>query len=110
MQADSLLSEPPGNFIFLLIPGLLLNCGFPGGSVVKNLPANAGDKRDVSLIPGSGRSPGGGNGNTIFLPGEFHGQGSLMGYSPWGIKELEMTEQLTLSLHFKRNISQKEKK
>ena len=31
--------------------------GFPGGSVVKNLPANARDARDVGLIPGSGRSP-----------------------------------------------------
>ena len=29
--------------------------GFPGGSVVKNLPANAGDARDMSLIPGSGQ-------------------------------------------------------
>ena len=27
-----------------------------------------------------------------FLPGEFHGQRSLVGYSPWGHKELEMTE------------------
>ena len=36
--------------------------GFPGGSVVKNLPANAGDAR---LIPGLGRSPGGGNGNPL---------------------------------------------
>ena len=36
-------------------------------------------------IPGSGRSPGGGNGNPLtFLPGEFHGQRSLAGYSPWG--------------------------
>ena len=34
--------------------------GFPGGSVVKNLPVNAGD---VHLIPGLGRSPGEGNGN-----------------------------------------------
>ena len=33
--------------------------------VVKNLPANAGDTRDVGLIPGSGRSPGGGNGNPL---------------------------------------------
>ena len=31
--------------------------------VVKNLPASAGDIRDVDLIPGSGRSPGGGHGN-----------------------------------------------
>ena len=37
--------------------------GFPGGAVVKNLPTNAGDTRDTSLIPGSGRSPGVGNGN-----------------------------------------------
>ena len=33
--------------------------GIPRGSVVKNLPANAGDTRDMGLIPGSGRSPGG---------------------------------------------------
>ena len=38
---------------------------FPGGSVVKNLPANAGDVRDKGSIPGSGRSPGGGNGNPL---------------------------------------------
>ena len=37
--------------------------GFPGGSVVKNLPANAGDTRDVGSILGSGRSPEVGNGN-----------------------------------------------
>ena len=36
--------------------------GFPGGSMVKNLPANAGDE---SLIPGSGISPGEGNGNPL---------------------------------------------
>ena len=39
--------------------------GFPGGSVVKNLPANAGDAGDMGLIPGSGRSPRGGNGNPL---------------------------------------------
>ena len=37
--------------------------GFPGGSVVKNPPANAGDAGDSVSISGSGRSPGGGNGN-----------------------------------------------
>ena len=36
-----------------------------GGMVVKNPPANAGDARDVGLIPGSRRSPGGGNGNPL---------------------------------------------
>ena len=44
-----------------VIPQLYLR-GFPGGSVVKNLPAKAGD---VGLIPGSGRSPGGGIGNPL---------------------------------------------
>ena len=42
------------------IPG-----GFPGGSVVKNLPAKAGDARDTCSVPGSGRSPGGGHGNLL---------------------------------------------
>ena len=36
--------------------------------------------------------------NSVFLPGEFHGQRSLVGYSPWGCKELDMTERLILSL------------
>ena len=40
--------------------GSLNTLGFPGGTVVKNSPANAGDLRDVGLIPGSGRSLGGG--------------------------------------------------
>ena len=39
--------------------------GFPDGSVVKNPPARAGDTGDVGWIPGSGRSPGGGNGNPL---------------------------------------------
>ena len=45
-------------------------------SVVKNLPANAGDVGDTGSIPGSGRSPGGGNGNpfSVGLPGKSHGQ------------------------------------
>ena len=37
--------------------------GLPGGSVVKNLPSNAGDTGDMVNIPGTGRSPGGGNVN-----------------------------------------------
>ena len=39
--------------------------GFPGVSVVKNPPANAGDLRDVGLIPESGRLPGGGHSNPL---------------------------------------------
>ena len=46
---------------------MLVHChmGFPGGSVIKNPPANAGD---VGSIPGLGRSPGRGNGNTLQHP------------------------------------------
>ena len=52
--------------------------------VVKNLPVKAGDVRDTGLIPGSGRSPGGGiwQPTPVFLPEESHGQKSLVGYSP----------------------------
>ena len=56
--------------------------------VVKNPPANAGDIKDVDSIPGSGRSSGKGNGNhsSVLVCGEFHGQRSLVGYSPWVTK------------------------
>ena len=39
--------------------------GFPGGSVVKNPPADAGDTGDVGSVPGLGRAPGVGNGNPL---------------------------------------------
>jgi len=39
--------------------------GFPGGEMIKNLPASAGDTRDLGLIPGLGRSPGVRNGNPL---------------------------------------------
>ena len=39
--------------------------GFPGSAVVKNLPANAGDGKTMSVIPGLGRSPGVENGNPL---------------------------------------------
>ena len=59
---------------------------FPGGSAVKKLTANAGD---MGLIPGSGRSPGEGNGNPL----QYSCLGnpmdrSLAGYSPWGCKRV----------------------
>ena len=56
------------------------------GSVVKNLPANAGN---VGSVPGSGRFPGDGNDNTLqySCQGMFQGQRSLAGYSPWGHKK-----------------------
>ena len=42
--------------------------GFPGGSVVKNLPVNEGDAGDPGLIPGLGRPPGEGNGTPLSIP------------------------------------------
>ena len=39
--------------------------GFPSGTVIKNVPANAGDARDEGLIPGLGRSSGEGHGNPL---------------------------------------------
>ena len=70
---------------------------YPGASqvalVVKNLLASAGDAKDVGLIPGSGRSPGGGHGNPLQCSClGSHQQRSQVGYSPWGHKETDMTE------------------
>ena len=65
--------------------------GFPGGSVVKNLPANAGG---VGSIPGLGRSPGERKGYPLQCSGEFQGL-----YSPWGCKESDTTEQLSHSIY-----------
>ena len=68
--------------------------GFPGSSVVKNLPANEGDIRDTSSIPGSGRYPGKENGNPLKYSclENSNGQRSMdKGYSPWGHKELDTT-------------------
>ena len=65
---------------------------FPGGAVVKNPSASAGDAGDGGSIPGWGRSSGGGNGNPlVFLPGESQAQASLASCSPWGHKESDTT-------------------
>ena len=63
--------------------------------VVKNLPANAGDIRDMGLIPGLGRSPGD-QPTPVFRPGKPHGESSLVGYSPWGSQRAGHTVWLTL--------------
>ena len=65
---------------------------YPGGPS-KESACSAGDA-DVDSIPGSGKSPGGGNGKPtpVFLPGKSHGQRSLEGHSPWGITESDTAE------------------
>ena len=68
--------------------------GLPGGSDGKESACNVGD---LGSIPGLGRSLGGGHGNPLqdSCLENPHGQRSLAGYSPWGHKELDMTEQLS---------------
>ena len=70
--------------------------GILSGTAGKESTCHAGDTEDADLIPESGRSPGGGNGNPFqdFLPENCHGQRSLAGYSPKGRKELNTTEYL----------------
>ena len=70
---------------------------FPGGSVVKNLPANAGDAGDLGLIPGWEDAlrrkwqP-----TPVFLPEKPPVWRSLADYSPWGRQELGKTERTCL--------------
>ena len=73
------------------IPG----CSFPGGAVIKNPPANAGDIGDsgsfnpwVEMIPWRRKW----HPTPVFLPRESHGQRSLAGYSPWDHEGLDMAE------------------
>ena len=74
---------------------------FPGGISGKEpTPANAGDSDAVS-IPGLGRSPGEGHGNHLqysFLENP-HVHRSLVGYSLWGCKELDVIERLSTAQH-----------
>ena len=56
--------EIPVLSFFICLP-TSIHGGFPGGSMVKNLPANAGDAGDMGSIPGSERPPGEGNGNPL---------------------------------------------
>ena len=72
--------------------------GFPGGSDGKESACNVGD---LGLIPGLGRSPGGEHGNPLQYsclenPLELR---SLASYSPWGRKELDNTERLSIAQH-----------
>ena len=73
---------------------LLDSLGFQGDTVVKIPSASAGNPRDASLIPGSGRSPGGGHGNPL----QYSYLENLMDREAWwatvhgGHQESDMTE------------------
>ena len=81
---------------------LHINCwGFPGGSVVKNLLANAGDSRDTGSIPEWGRSPVRGNGYPLQYSCLKNPMDRGAGWTTvLGVAESDRTEQLTLSLSF----------
>ena len=73
--------------------------------IVKNLPVR---QVDPGWVPRSGRSPGERNGYPLSyscLENSMHGQRSLVGYSLWGPKEWDTTEQLTRSLTSPKEIS-----
>ena len=70
----------------LLYPSL----DFPGDAVVQNPHANAGDARNVGLIPGLGRSPGEGNGNPL----QYSCWGNLMDRGAWQAAVHGVTEEL----------------
>ena len=75
--------------------------GIPGGAVVKNLPASAGERcKRCEFDPWVGKIPQRRKWQptSVFLPGKSHGQRSLVGCSPWGCKELDTTEQARTQL------------
>ena len=67
---------------------------FPGSTVVKNLPASAGRCKRHGFDPGVGKISWRRKWQhtLVFLPGKFSGQRSLVGYSPWGHRELDTSE------------------
>ena len=77
---------------------ITIHPNLPGGSDGKGSACNAGD---LGSVPGLRRSPGEGNclPTPIFLPGESHGQRTLVGYSPWGHKESDKTERQSQHVH-----------
>ena len=84
--------------MFEFCPPVFTSGHFPGGSDSKESACNVGD---LGSNPGFGRFPWQSEWlpTPIFWPGESHGQRSLGGYSPWGRKELDRTERLSL-LHW----------
>ena len=82
----------------ILVFAMMFTGPFPSGSDGKASAYNVGD---LGSIPGSGRSPGEGNGNPLqlLLLGKSHGQRSLVGYSPQDRNKSDTTEQLHFLLH-----------
>ena len=91
--------------VFISFRLVLLLQGFLGGSVVKNLAANAGD---AGSVPGLGDAleEGMATHSSTLAPGESHGQRSMAGYSSWDCKRVRhdlMTKQQQFFLHLQPN-------
>ena len=78
-------------YIIVLLLVLLTKLGFPGGSVVKNLPVDAGDSGDAGSIPGLGRSSGGVNGN----PAQYSCLENSMDRGAWRVTVLGVAKSWT---------------
>ena len=85
----------------ILVAARIYAWGFPGGTVGEESACQCrrrkrcGSNAWVAKIPWSGKwQP-----TPVFLPRESHGQRSLVGYSPWGCKELDMTEHTCAHTH-----------
>ena len=72
--------------------GYSLVLGFPGGSDGKKSACSAGFDPWVAKIPWKREWQS----TPVFLPGEFHGQRNLVSYGPWGLKELDTTEHISM--------------
>ena len=86
------IRQEGAHFSFFLFDLFRPSMGFPGGSDGKESSCNAGD---LSSIPGSGRSPGGGHGNPLqysCLENPTDRGAWRATYNPWGLKELDTTE------------------
>ena len=95
MKQETKEIKRSSNRSFLIYRRLRLKGGLRGDSVGKESACNAGDTEEPVSIPESGKIPcrRARQPTPVFLPGESRGQSSLVGYSPWGHKDSDMTEQ-----------------
>ena len=90
-MSTSHLSFPRSLATTILLSGFMnlttsdMSLGFPDISVVKNQPADIGDEGSVPGLEDPWRRAW--QPTPVLLPGESHGQRSLVGYSPWGLRE-----------------------
>ena len=75
--------------------------GFPHGPVGKNSTSQYRRHKRHGFTPRVGKIPRSRKWQPtpLFLPGKFHGNMNLAGYSPWGLKVSDMTEQLSTRTH-----------